>query len=72
MRWMLINISELDPTRYDIPWWREQWKRTQTQGIVANAGGIVAFYPTQVPLQRRAQFLGDRDIFCLLYTSRCV
>jgi hypothetical protein len=63
MRWMLINISELDPTRYDIPWWREQWKRTQTQGIVANAGGIVAFYPTQVPLQRRAQFLGDRDIF---------
>jgi len=62
-RWMLTNISELDPTRYDVPWWREQWKRTRTQGIVANAGGIVAFYPTQVPFQRRARFLGDRDLF---------
>jgi hypothetical protein len=63
LRWMLINISELDPTRFDLPWWRTQWKRTQTQGIVVNAGGIVAFYPTRVPLQRRAQFLGDRDLF---------
>ena len=63
LRWMLINISELDPTRFDLPWWRAQWKRTQTQGIVVNAGGIVAFYPTRVPLQRRAKFLGDRDLF---------
>jgi hypothetical protein len=63
VRWMQTNIAEIDPTRYDIPWWREQWKRTHTQGIVANAGGIVAFYPTRVPLHRRAEFLGDRDLF---------
>ncbi len=62
-RWMQTNIAELDVTRYDIPWWREQWKRTHTQGIVVNAGGIVAYYPTEVPLHRRAQFLGDRDLF---------
>ena len=60
---MQTNIAEIDPTRYDIPWWREQWKRTNTQGIVVNAGGIVAFYPTKVPFHRRAQFLGDRDLF---------
>ena len=60
---MQTNIAEIDPTRYDIPWWREHWKRTSTQGIVVNAGGIVAFYPTHVPLQRRAQFLSDRDLF---------
>jgi putative glycosyl hydrolase-like family 6 (GHL6) protein len=62
-RWMQTNIAELDVTRYDIRWWREQWKRTHTQGIVVNAGGIVAYYPTEVPLHRRAQFLGERDLF---------
>lgn len=63
LRWGQTNINELDPTRYDIAWWREQWRRTRTQGIVVNAGGIVAFYPTQVPMHRRARFLGDRDLF---------
>jgi hypothetical protein len=63
VRWMQTNIAELDVTRYDIPWWSEQWQRTKTQGIVVNAGGIVAFYPTQIPLHPRAQFLGDRDLF---------
>jgi hypothetical protein len=63
VRWMQTNIAELDVTRYDIPWWREQWKRTHTQGIVVNAGGIVAYYPTAIPFHRRAEFLGDRDLF---------
>ena len=63
VRWMQTNIAEIDPTRYDIAWWRQQWKRTRTQGIVVNAGGIVAYYPTAVPLHRRAEFLGDRDLF---------
>ena len=62
-RWMQTNIAELDVTRYDIPFWREQWKRTNTQGIVVNAGGIVAYYPTKVPFHRRAEFLGERDLF---------
>jgi hypothetical protein len=63
LRWMQTNIAEIDPTRYDIAWWRDQWKRTNTQGIVVNAGGIVAYYPTKVPYHRRAEFLGDRDLF---------
>ncbi|HEY3755698.1 MAG TPA: alpha-amylase family protein [Opitutaceae bacterium] len=63
LRWGQTNINELDPQQYDIGWWREQWRRTRTQGIVVNAGGIVAFYPTEVPLHRRAKFLGDRDLF---------
>ena len=62
-RWMQTNLSEMDPTRYDIPWWRGQWSRTKTQGIVVNAGGIVAFYPTAVPFHRKAEFLGNRDLF---------
>jgi hypothetical protein len=63
VRWMQTNIAEIDPIRYDIGWWRQHWKRTRTQGIVVNAGGIVAYYPTAIPLHRRAEFLGDRYLF---------
>src|SRR5690349_20632073 len=59
MRWMQTNIAELDATRYDIPFWRAHWARTHTQGIVVNAGSIVAYYPTQVPFHRRAELLGE-------------
>ncbi len=63
LRWGQTNITEIDPARYDIPWWRKYWKRTQTQGIIVNAGGIVAYYPSRVPLHRPAQQLGGRDLF---------
>jgi len=63
LRWGQTNITEKDPTRYDIAWWRHYWKRTQVQGVIINAGGIVAYYPSQFPLHRRAEFLGDRDLY---------
>jgi hypothetical protein len=62
-RWGQTNITEIDPSRYDIPWWRAFWKRTQVQGVIINAGGIVAYYPSKFPLQHRAEFLGDRDLY---------
>ena len=62
-RWGQINITEKDPEQYDIPWWRNFWKQTQTQGVVVNAGGIVAYYPTLIPLHRKATYLGGRDLF---------
>ena len=62
-RWGQINITEKDPPQYDISWWRKYWKETETEGIVVNAGGIVAYYPTHIPLQRKATYLGGRDLF---------
>jgi hypothetical protein len=62
-RWGQINITEDNAGDFDIEWWRKYWKRTQTQGIVLNAGGIVAYYPSKVPHHRRAKFLGDHDLF---------
>ena len=71
LRWGQTNITELDVTRYDILWWRGYWKRTCVQGIIVNAGGIVAYYPSKYPLHRRAQFLGERDLFGeLLHAAR--
>jgi len=63
LRWGQTNITEIDPTRYDIPWWREHWRRTRTQGVIINAGGIFAFYPSKYPLQHRPEALGERDLY---------
>src|SRR5436305_526803 len=63
IRWGQTNITERDPTRYDIGWWRDYWKRTAIQGVIINAGGIVAYYPSKFPLQHRAQFLNGRDLY---------
>ena len=41
----------------------QYWKRTETQGVIINAGGIVAYYPSQVPLHRRRETWADRDLF---------
>ena len=61
--WGQTNITERDPLRYDIEWWRSYWKRTGTQAVIINAGGIVAYYPSRFPLHHRAEFLGGRDLF---------
>src|SRR6516225_6149826 len=63
VRWGQTNITERDPIRYDIPFWRDYWKRTRIQGVIINAGGIVAYYPSKFPLHHRAEFLNGRDLF---------
>jgi hypothetical protein len=61
-RWGQTNITEEDPGTYDVEWWREHWKKTRVQGVIVNAGGIVAYYPAEDPLQHRAKTLGQRDL----------
>jgi hypothetical protein len=62
-RWGQTNITEIDPGQYDIQWWRKHWKKTQVQGVIINAGGIVAYYPSRVPMHRQSKFLDGRDLF---------
>src|SRR5688500_5033376 len=56
-RWGQTNITEKDPIIYDIKWWRNHWKKTHTKGVIINAGGIIAYYPTKVPLHYKAEYL---------------
>lgn len=63
LRWGQTNITEKDPVRYDIAFWRDYWKRTRAQGVIINAGGIVAYYPSDHYLHYRAQYLNGRDLF---------
>jgi hypothetical protein len=62
-RWGQINLNEQDPLHYDLQWWRSYWKRTQIQGVIINAGGIVAFYPSKYPLHHQARFLNGGDLY---------
>ena len=63
LRWGQTNLVECDPERYDAQWWREHWAGTRVQGIIVNAGGIVAYYPSKFPLHHRAEKLGERDLY---------
>lgn len=63
LRWGQTNLVEIDPARYDDQWWRQQWRDTRVQGLIINAGGIVAYYPSEFPLHHRAVALGDRDLY---------
>jgi hypothetical protein len=63
LRWGQTNITEADASNYDMPWWQDHWKRTQIQGVIVNAGGIYAYYPSKFPLHYRPPLLKDRDLF---------
>lgn len=63
LRWGQTNLVEIDPARYDAEWWREHWRKTKVQGVIVNAGGIVAYYPSKFPLHHRAEHLGERDLY---------
>jgi hypothetical protein len=58
-----MNLNEQDPASYDPAPWADYWRRVRAQGVIVNAGGIVAFYPSRFPWHHRALALGGRDLF---------
>jgi hypothetical protein len=62
MRWAQVAFTEENPTRYDPQFWFDLFKKTHVEAVCLSAGGDIAFYPTKVPLHKRARDLGDRDM----------
>jgi len=58
-----INYNEQDPLTMNVDAWGDYWASLKVDAVLLNGGGILAFYPTQVPYHRRSQFLGTRDLF---------
>ena len=61
-RWCQTNLTEIDAEVCDIGFWKQYWRQNHIQGIIVNAGGIVAYYPSRFPLQYRSRYLKDRDL----------
>ena len=63
MRWAQLAFVEDDPGNYDKQFWLDYFRSVHADAACLSAGGVVAFYPTQIPLQQRSAWLGDRDAF---------
>src|SRR5262245_32145402 len=63
MRWAQLTLVENDPGRFDPAFWLDYFKRLHADAATLSAGGIVAYYPTEVPLHHRSTWLGTSDPF---------
>lgn len=63
MRWAQLTLVENDPVSYDVQFWLDYIRSIHADAACLSAGGVVAFYPTDVPLHHRSAWLGDKDPF---------
>jgi hypothetical protein len=63
MRWAQLTLVENDPGKFDPDFWLSYFKKVHADGATLSAGGIVAYYPTQIPFHHRSNWLGDMDSF---------
>jgi hypothetical protein len=63
MRWVQLTLVENDPGRFDPRLWLDYFRRLHADAATLSAGGIVAYYPTEVPLHHRSAWLADTDPF---------
>lgn len=61
MRWLTMNLVQDDPGKFDPDFWLDYLKRAHVDAASWNSGGIIAFYPTQIPYHKRNEWLGDSD-----------
>jgi Hypothetical glycosyl hydrolase 6/Beta-galactosidase trimerisation domain len=63
MRWAQINMTEDDPARMDVPFWLDYFRRIHADGACLSAGGVVAFYPTDIKFHHRSRWLPGHETF---------
>jgi hypothetical protein len=71
MRWVQLTLVENDPgsDKFDPAFWLDYFRRLHADAATLSAGGIVAYYPTDVPLHHRSAWLGTSDPFGALVTG---
>ena len=63
MRWAQLTLVENDPGHYDPQFWLDYFARVHADAACLSAGGVVAYYPTAIPLHHRSSWMGDADPF---------
>ena len=61
MRWAQVAFVENDPEKYDIQFWLDYFKKAHIDGVLLSAGGIVAYYQTEIPLHHKSDWLGNKN-----------
>jgi hypothetical protein len=69
MRWVQLTLVENDPGRFDPAFWLDYFRRLHADAATLSAGGIVAYYPTKIPLHHRSAWLADSDPFGVLVSG---
>ena len=69
MRWAQLTLVENDPGQFDPQFWLDYFRRIKADAACLSAGGIVAYYPTEVPLHHRSSALGTSDPFGALVSG---
>jgi hypothetical protein len=67
MRWAQLTLVENDPGRFDPDFWLGYFKKVHADGATLSAGGVVAYYPTDIPMHHRSSWLGNSDPFGYLF-----
>ncbi len=63
MRWAQLTLVENDPAQYDPAFWLDYFQRVHADAACLSAGGCICYYPTQIPLHYRSQWMGESDPF---------
>jgi len=63
MRWAQLTLVENDPGQYDPQFWLDYFNRTHSDAACLSAGGVVAYYPTKIPLHHRSAWMRETDPF---------
>ena len=69
MRWVQLTLVENDPGRFDPQFWLDYFKSLKADAACLSAGGIVAYYPTDIPLHHRSAWLANTDPFGTLLSG---
>src|SRR4029450_1640697 len=64
MRWVQRTLVENDPGSLDHKFWLDYFRQLHADAATLSAGGIVAYYPTDLPLHHRSQWLGGGGPVC--------
>jgi hypothetical protein len=69
MRWAQLAFVEDDPGNYDPSFWLDYFRKVHADAACLSAGGVVAFYPTEIPFHYRSKWLGKMDTFGEIVTG---
>src|SRR5690348_13218899 len=69
VRWGQTNLTLKDIATCDVGFWRDFWKRTDTQAVLVNGVAGFAAFPSRNPLIESSPFAPNRDLFGEINTA---